>query len=118
MYESPIEIIQTQIQMQMDGEILKAVQGVGIDVNKEELIKALAYDREQYVKGYKDGYRDGFKDFARVLKEKDGYNNHTFDDCASIFISEEYRKGRDEKIKEIWNTIDCLKKEMEGGENA
>lgn len=55
MYDSPIEIIQTQMQMQMDEGILKAVQGVVIDVNKEELIKALAYDREQYSKGYKDG---------------------------------------------------------------
>ena len=60
---------------------------------------------------------EAIKEFAERLKEMDGYNNHTFDDCASIFISEEYRKGRDEKIKEIWNTIDCLKKEMEGGEN-
>lgn len=64
MYESPTEIIQTE--MQMDGEILKAVQGVGIDVNKEELIKALAYDREQYVKGYKDGV----KDLAERLRNK------------------------------------------------
>lgn len=114
MYKAPIEIIQTQTQMQMDGKILKAVQGVGIDVNKEELLKALAYDRKQYSKGYEDG----MKEFAKLLKETDGYNNHTFDDCASIFISEEYRKGRDEKIKEIWNTIDRLKKEMIGGENA
>ena len=66
MYESPIEIVQTQMQMQMDGEILKAVQGVGIDVNKEELVKALAYDREQYSKGYKDGV----KDLAERLKNK------------------------------------------------
>ena len=75
LYESPIEIIQTQMQMQLDGEILKAVQGVGIDVNKEELLKALAYDREQYSKGYKDGV----KEFAERLKEQkqtfigDGY---------------------------------------------
>lgn len=66
MYESPIEIIQTQMQMQMDEEILKAIQGVGIDVNKEELLKALAYDREQYSKGYKDGV----KEFAERLKAK------------------------------------------------
>lgn len=68
MYKSPIEIIQTEMQMQMDGEILKAVQGVGIDVNKEELLKALAYDREQYVKGYKDGV----KEFADRLKKNEG----------------------------------------------
>ena len=66
MYESPIEIIQTQMQMQMDEGILKAVQGVGIEVNKEELIKALAYDREQYSKGYKDGV----KDLAERLRNK------------------------------------------------
>ena len=51
----PIEIIQTQIQMKMEDEIMKAVQNVGIQVDKEELLKALKYDREQYEKGYQDG---------------------------------------------------------------
>ena len=31
-----------------------------ITVNKEQLEKALKYDREQYMKGYNDGYDDGF----------------------------------------------------------
>lgn len=114
MYKSPIQIIQDQLRIEVENEAYKAVQNYGINVDKKELLKALTYDREQYSKGYKDGV----KEFAKLLKETDGYNNHTFDDCASIFISEEYRKGRDEKIKEIWNTIDCLKKEMVGGENA
>lgn len=54
MYESPITIIQDQMRMQMEDNIYKAVQYFNVDVNKEELIKALAYDRDQYRKGYSD----------------------------------------------------------------
>ena len=57
---------------------------------------------------------EAIKEFAERLKATDGYNNHTFDDCASILVPEEYRKGRDEKSKEIWDTIDNLVKEMVG----
>ena len=53
-YKSPIEIIQGEMRMYMDGEILKAVQNVGVNVDKDELLKALAYDRDQYNKGYHD----------------------------------------------------------------
>ena len=57
-YESPINIISQQMKIQMEGEIMKAVQRVGIDVDKDELIRALQYDRGQYQKGYMDGFRD------------------------------------------------------------
>ena len=55
MWESPIEILQEKIKLQMEGEVLKAVQKYGVNVNKEELLKALQYDRNQYEKGYQDG---------------------------------------------------------------
>ena len=59
MYKSPIDIlvsdIQHQIAEQQDEEIYKAVVSVGINVDKEELIRALAYDRHQYMKGHMDG---------------------------------------------------------------
>lgn len=76
MYESPItnyisEIIDKQM-VERENFILATVsEKIGIDVNREELIKALNYDRQQYEKGYadakaeykpKDGkwlYRDG-----------------------------------------------------------
>lgn len=54
MYESPITIIQDQMRMQMEDSIYKAVQRFNVDVNKEELIKALSYNRGQYQKGYSD----------------------------------------------------------------
>ena len=58
MYESPIEIIQKTMTSNLlkaqEDAVLHAVCEVGINVNKEELIKALAYDRDQYSKGYED----------------------------------------------------------------
>ena len=58
MWESPIKItedIAKQMDMVIENGIMKAIQRVGIDVNKEELLKALEYDRNQYEKGYHDG---------------------------------------------------------------
>lgn len=115
MYESPIEIFQTQMQMQMDGEILKAVQGVGINVDKEELIKALAYDREQYSKGYKDGA----KDFAERLRKE--VANTWFGVCCTG-ETEEYKegclRGLVAKKNHVLYIIDNFLAEMEGGKNA
>ena len=56
MYESPIEPIKTKIQIQFEDDCVKAIQSCGFNVNKEELVKALIYDRKQYEKGYADGY--------------------------------------------------------------
>ena len=58
MYESPIEIFMKQIRMKQDEAVLQAVQDIGIEVHKDELIKALQYDRGQYEKGYADGQKD------------------------------------------------------------
>lgn len=41
-----------------------------VDVNEEELIKALAYDRGQYEQGYKDGYDKGVEDGVNKMFEK------------------------------------------------
>ena len=54
MYKSPIEIIQGQLQVQLEGTIMRAVQQQDVIVDKEELIRALQYDRDQYEKGYAD----------------------------------------------------------------
>ena len=53
-YENPILLIQQRMNAQIEDAVCKAVQKVGIYVDKDELIKALKYDREQYQKGYKD----------------------------------------------------------------
>lgn len=53
-YQSPIELIQTQMEERIRDKIYEAVVSVGVNVDKEELLKALAYDRCQYQKGYAD----------------------------------------------------------------
>lgn len=74
MCESPIEIRQTSTQYtaifdkEKDSMILKAVQGVGVNVDKEELLKALEYDRQQYQKGYQDGCKEVIKNLIERLK--------------------------------------------------
>lgn len=54
-YKSPIDIMRTQAQMDLENGIFKAVEKVGINVDKQELIKALQYDRQQYDIGFADG---------------------------------------------------------------
>lgn len=61
-YKSPVEMfsqisdIVEYMHRQQDEYICRAIMQLGINVDKEELIKALAYDRGQYEKGYHDGY--------------------------------------------------------------
>lgn len=69
MYKSPINIITGKLKAEFDGETLKAIQSYGIDVNKEELIKALEFDREQYQKGYIDGYSKAMERIEKTLEE-------------------------------------------------
>ena len=63
-YQSPIELIMGQMNLVLEDQICKAVQNVGVSVDKEELLKALHYDRGQYQKGYGD--RD-----AEIVRCKD-----------------------------------------------
>lgn len=59
MYESPIEKIygdiESQIIKQDEEHMMYTVnQAIGYEVDKDELLKALQYDRGQYQKGYQD----------------------------------------------------------------
>jgi flagellar biosynthesis/type III secretory pathway protein FliH len=73
MWESPVNIFEIhepiieEINKQTEETIFKAIHRVGVDVNKEELIKAMQYDRNQYQKGYKDGYAKAIDEFAEKL---------------------------------------------------
>lgn len=57
LYNSPITLVQSAIETQIEDGVLKAVQEVGFDVDPKELYKALQYDRNQYEKGYADAKR-------------------------------------------------------------
>lgn len=110
MYKSPIEVIvgqiQTQIAEDLDNHIFKAVREVGINVDKEELLKALRYDRDQYEKGFEDGKKSVWVDVKERLPEKNGSYLLIVDGCTTprmgyyvrnvhelAFHGAEYRQG-------------------------
>lgn len=70
MYESPLNVatrLATEVEKDLEGKITaKIKKEYNIEVDREELIKALNYDRKQYAKGYEDGYSDGYQ----AAKEK------------------------------------------------
>lgn len=70
MYESPINInCYGKMEVQLEGEVLRAVQEVGVSVDKDELLAALSFDRNQYFKGYQDALRED--DVVRVVRCRD-----------------------------------------------
>lgn len=75
MYESPITQIMGEMTTKYEDDCLKVVQSYGFTVNKEELTKALQYDRGQYLKGYGDGYEKAIDDFAEQFKSLITYDS-------------------------------------------
>ena len=63
MYNSPIKTSLTyrelvkEVNKDTDEQIYKAVVACGVDVDRDELLRALAYDRGQYDEGFAAGYR-------------------------------------------------------------
>lgn len=57
-YKAPIEVLINEAKLNFENGIYNAIQEFEIKVDKDELIKALNYDREMYKKGYNDAIRD------------------------------------------------------------
>lgn len=57
-YKSPIETIvsemYTRILQEQENKVFEAIQNMGINVDRDKLMKALRYDRDQYDEGYSD----------------------------------------------------------------
>ena len=72
-YDSPITMIAGEVTTSMEDGCLKVVQSYGFNVDRDELAKALAYDRDQYDKGYADAK----KKYARPTGEWIEENSET-----------------------------------------
>lgn len=72
-YQSPITELYRDIEYKVleyrENFIYSAVQEVNIDVDKEELIKALKYDRDQYRKGFTDAKRQILDKIYEMFKD-------------------------------------------------
>lgn len=127
MYESPIKLNDLEWELnpidhvikdaaksvgeQFDRYVLSAIAKTGITVDRDELVKALRYDRGQYREGYEDGVENGIG-FATPkwipvtehLPEENGryltvmhrtvdqqYCNYLFDDDTEVRITRYYQ---------------------------
>lgn len=98
MYELPIEAVSMDYADDMESVVCRGLLKFGIKVNKEELIRALKYDRGQYYKGYKDCLKDRVKILEKQLDIaiKDlCYTAQGSDACNSL---EDLYKGIKERI--------------------
>ena len=109
-YKAPIEVIRHEMQMRVEKDVVTAVQQHDIYVEKNELRKALQYDRDQYVKGFVDGCGEREdKLIEQVRADTVRKMHHTilleFSDC----IEEETVS-----IGSLRSSIDQIAKEMLG----
>ena len=72
-YLSPINIWITETMQDFNNnveeQVYKEVINVGISVDKNELLKALEYDRDQYGKGFKDGVESIIGELREVISK-------------------------------------------------
>lgn len=89
MYKSPIEKIygglQTQMVQEEEKMVIKAIEKVGVNVDKGELIKALQYDRNQYTKGYEDGRNGVLSKIRAEIAELQTYK--MFEGEKTVYIA-------------------------------
>ena len=69
-YKRPVQVITNQMQTKLEGQILEVIQNVGVVLDKEELIKAMNYDRDQYASGFENGYNKAVDDLTANITER------------------------------------------------
>lgn len=79
-YESPIKTVIGEAKTEIENDIYRAVCQIDIRVDKDELLRALQYDRGQYDKGFADGVRQGQQGWISVEERLPE------DTCACLFV--------------------------------
>ena len=78
MYKSPIclnflDDVQERIIKEQDKFVVETVRSMGIDVDKDELVRALMGDRARYQEGYDDAVKEMTSTDALIKKYKELY---------------------------------------------
>lgn len=91
--------IAKEFDSRVEKDILMAARGCHIDVDRDELIKALNYDRDQYDKGYADGKADAEQRWIqcaeRMPEEREWLGTKRFGTTISdeVYVTFENPKG-------------------------
>lgn len=89
MYESPITLIYEELQSKIEEEIYRLIEQIGIEVDKDELIKALRYDRGQYEKGYTDAEAE--RKEGKWIDTRDWCGEFLCSNCHETNINNSYK---------------------------
>jgi hypothetical protein len=88
MWESPIQILTDDIVKDIarkeDELLMESVHRVGFNIDKDELVKALNYDRDQYEKGYADGIRARNSEIVRCCDCKHNPSKDEWIHCNRV----------------------------------
>ena len=60
-YESPIQMIMGDMEMQIEEHCVRAVQRAGFNVDAESLRQALENDSDRYREAYRKGFASGYE---------------------------------------------------------
>lgn len=86
-YTPPVSLNLNDFQYAIGDAVVKAIAKAGIQVNQEELLKALKYDRGQYKAGYDAGFADGFVETLHIVRCRDCINyNERRQFCAFSYM--------------------------------
>lgn len=99
-YISPIKLVLSDWKTSVEDGIYQMVQSVDIDVDKDELMKALQYDRNQYEQGQWDM-------FCLIASAYNGKDYYFEQEDGTIYSRKtgKYLSNRDEAYKEFLNEM-------------
>lgn len=70
-YAPPVSLNMNDFQYDIGDSVVRYIAKMGIQVNQEELLRALKYDRGQYKAGYEAGSADGFVETLHIVRCRD-----------------------------------------------
>lgn len=100
MYESPITQYIGEMQTKMENDLMVTVQQeFGYKIDRDALLRALKYDRDQYQKGYNDAFMNIVEELKRIA-----YNDGLIN-CDGELINqiEDYSNFEIEVISRLFN---------------
>ena len=93
-YHPPASLNLIDIQDDIGDAIVQAIIKIGIRVNREELLKALKYDRGQYKAGYSAAFTDAFTGTLHIVRCRDCIHRQGDENPLCMLPTEPYAEAR------------------------